>query len=129
MKRRGFLGFLGGAAVAGPSMVKQAAAASMADLSLVNMGLAAAPIGNGVPLPGGGSTDWAAGSLAKLVGRSAAEHMRRRKTVHVQGLHPDIAALRSTSLAFKVRKQQERDYWLGLENERSWLERVIAGED
>jgi hypothetical protein len=64
MKRRNFLGFLAGGVAAGPSMVKTAAAQTMADLNLHALGLAGGGGGeviSGVPV---GNNDWAARGLA-----------------------------------------------------------------
>lgn len=56
MKRRGFLGLIGGAAVAGPSMAKQAVAATLADGHLVGIATAANDfVGGGYP---DGIMDW-----------------------------------------------------------------------
>lgn len=128
MKRRGFLGLLAGGAVAGPSMVKSAAAQTMADLSLDKMGVLGGAINQGPStMPSAGSTNWAVKALADLVGRTAAEHARQRRRMNIFGLDPDIAAHRSVSLATKVRWQRLRSYADNLENERGWLEREIAG--
>ena len=127
MKRRRFLGFLAGGAIAGPGMVKSAAAQTMADLNLGALGLSAGagmapgPVGNVV-----GGSDWATRGLAELLGRTALEHAKAKREVWLQGLDADIAALGSVSLATKIRMQRERTYSAHLESQRNYFERAIA---
>jgi hypothetical protein len=131
MKRRGFFGLLAGAAVAGPGMVKEAAAASLSDLSLPTSILNS--LGDLPPQAGFGmaSTEgpsmWAAGRLAKIIGRTAAQHAYHLKRTGVHALDPDIASYRSIALHRKIRWQQERNYARDIEGERGYLEATIAG--
>jgi hypothetical protein len=131
MRRRGFLGFMGGAAVAGPSMAKQALAQSVGDLSLGGIGMSYG--GLGVPLPASmgarsiSSASWAASNLAKLVGRSAAQHAFHRKRIQPVALDPDLASYRSMSLGARISMQRDRDYERSIEQERGYLEATIAG--
>jgi len=131
MKRRGFLGFLGGAAIAGPSMAKQAVAATVADLNL-------AGLSGGIPVPdydgpvgqaigGSGAKEWAVARLAKLAIRTAEQHDYHRRSVRPNMLDPDIASYRSIALHQKIRMQRDRDYVRGLEQERASLQGAIAG--
>lgn len=123
MKRRGFLGFIGGAAVAGPSMAKAAAVQGMEAMSL----------GNAVSLsglvPGGGwatevvpteaypdelhPTDprhWVQRQLQEFMGRSAEELLEQRLGTSVHALDPDLAVSRSFSLDAKIRMQRDRNF-------------------
>jgi hypothetical protein len=133
MKRRGFFGLLAGAAVAGPGMVKEAAAATIADLSV--SGLA-----GGIPLPDWGPESiiggyastgpdhsWHIERLAKLAMRSASQHAYHRNRMNVQSLDPDLASYRSFALHQKVRLQRDRNYERSLRFERGELEAQIAG--
>lgn len=131
MKRRNFLGLLGGAAVAGPSMAKQAAANGIESL-----GVPAIPFSPGVPVGGLASAGpisqggWdplheARADLARLLGMTAAERLRLKRLQQVTTLDPDIAAMRSFSLDAKIRIQRERNVERQLENERGWIERRI----
>ena len=129
MKRRGFLGFLGGAAVAGPGMVKEAAAQTLADLSVSGVGGSlVGGLGYGVPSAQQTSmAPWAADRLAKLVGRTAAQHAFYKARTEVYKLVPDLAANRSMALHRKIGLQRDRDYERSLEGEHSSLEATIAG--
>ena len=135
MKRRGFLGFLAGGAVAAPAMAKQAAA-SMADLSLphglaMTQGLSSAA----GQLVGGYPTDpgklWSPASeaadlgqmLLDLMGRK--DHEERAAKQYINGLDPDLAVNRSMALHAKMAIQRRREYWRSVETERSWLQQRI----
>ena len=130
MKRRGFLGFLGGAAVAGPSMAKQAVSATRADMNLA--GVASTTMGlvgsqaSGAPYPEPYSDDWGM-RVAKLAMRSQAEHQERQRNQYISGLDPDLTTYRSFALHTKIAMQKKRDYWRSIENEKSWLQRRIDG--
>lgn len=121
---------IGGAAVAGPGMAKQAVAASLGDTFLSGVGGGALGWGELAPAPGissaGGGT-WAIERMAKLALRSAAQHAFHIKRQHISSLDPDLAANRSMALQMKVRLQREREYWRQLEGERGYLEAQIAG--
>lgn len=123
--RRGFLGFLAGAAVAGPGVVKQTAAATMADLQL--NGIAGTLAFDGIGHVDGGGEHWAARELAKLVGRSAAQHAFHKRRMSVHALDPDLVGYRSFSLAAKINIQRERNYANSLEDNRDYLGARIAG--
>jgi hypothetical protein len=125
MKRRGFLGFLAGGSVAGPGMVKQAASATLADMSL--QGLTTGGMGMQVPEIVDDSYNDYPTRIAKLALRSQAEHRERQRQQYVGRLDPDLATFRSFALHTKIRVQKRRDYWRGIENEKSWLQRRIEG--
>lgn len=127
MKRRGFLAFMGGAAVAGPGMAKQAATQTLADLSLAPVVGDLVPTGDSIGGSIGGSRDWQVRELAQLVGRSAAQHAFNQSRVEVTRLDPDLASYRSISLSAKIMIQRERTYWREFERNRTWLEKAIAG--
>lgn len=134
MKRRTFFGFMGGAAVAGPSMAKQAVTASLSDLGV---GLSN-PFGPSVPPSGGyevaqsgGEVEYATrrlGIFRRLVG-SREWLARRKREFQPYALDPDLARYRSFSLAAKIHIQRERDFKRWLDREANWLERRIAGEE
>lgn len=126
MKRRAFLGFLGGAAVAGPQAAKSAAQMTMADTSFAGLGLAR---NMGALAAGSESPDksWAVTSLKRLVGMSDVEVARRKRGHYVDGLDPEVASLRSVSLVHKVRMTRDRAFERRNQDERTYLEGVIAG--
>lgn len=130
MKRRGFLGFMGGAVAAGPGMAKQAAAQTLADLSIVD-GINPAP-----PLSYYGEfpprqADWAIPRLGKFkeLLKSAESLKRKHMKTPVPALDPDLANMRSISLGSKIRMQRDRNFKHWLENEGGWLQRAINGEE
>jgi hypothetical protein len=132
VKRRGFLGFLGGAAVAGPSMVKQAASARIADLNVASLsgGIGLPPWGDAAPnssIGPGGDHAWEITRLTKLLSRSAEQHDWHRKRMMVQALDPDLGSYRSMALHHKIRQQRVRNYAREFDNERTGLEAAIAG--
>ena len=121
MKRRGFLGFLGGAAVAGPGMAKAAAAQGMEAMSLGNstgllsaVGYAGEAIASNDPYPGAlhpsDPKHWVQRQLAEFMGRTAEELLEQRLNTQVHALDPDLAVNRSFSLATKVRMQRDRNF-------------------
>lgn len=134
MKRRKFLGFLGGAAVAGPGMAKAAATQGIEALSvspvmpmnMVNPGMfgtAASAISG--PVDDFDPVGWARRDLARFLGKSAEQLIRERNGIQVAMLDPDIASMRSLSLGAKVRMQRERLFERQQADERGWLERRL----
>lgn len=128
MKRRGFLGFMGGAAVAGPGMVKEAAAKTLADLSLGGIG----GFPPSSPYPSGainslGQMEWASKELAKLGLRPAAQHAFHKRRTQVHSLDPDLASYRSIALHRKISIQRERQYERELRETKSYFEATVAG--
>lgn len=121
MKRRGFLGFLGGAAVAGPGMVKGAAAQGMEAMSV---GSAAGMIDFAPDAPYYGGTasassgeippshpkHWIQRQLSEFMGATAEELQEQRLRTRVHMLDPDLATNRSYSLDAKMRIQRDRDF-------------------
>lgn len=130
MKRRNFLGFLGGAAIAGPSAAKAAVSSvGMADLAPmgINM-LGTSGVGGAPTLAWGGSTDnigYAKDGLKKLVGMTKAERERRKRNHYFQGLDPDTASLRSISLTSKIRLAKDRSFEASERDQKTYLQGVI----
>lgn len=128
MKRRGFLGFLAGGAVAGPGLAKQAVAESIGDLGIQSAGILATDPSRyySGPVPSSAPPNWIA-RLLKLNTRSQLEHAFHRKRTEVYALDPDLHSYRSFAMHAKISLQRERNYIRGLENDRSWIEGAIAG--
>lgn len=129
MKRRGFLGFLGAAAVAGPGMAKAAAAQGMEAMSI---GPTLSSMGIAINAPFGGDSikglqdeydpiAWAKRDLARFFGKSAERLLTERLQTNVAYLDPDIAGMRSLSLTTKVRMQRDRNFERAQAGERDWL--------
>jgi len=134
MKRRAFLGFLGGVAVAGPQAAKSAAEMTMADLNLPGIGLLGGSGGYGALASAGDSSvrsynhvDWAKSSLKMLTGLKTPEIERKKLEYHVHQLDPNIAALRSVALVSKIRVSRDAQFAQSQHRERSYLEGIIAG--
>jgi hypothetical protein len=133
MKRRGVLGFLGGAAVAGPSMAKQAIASGMEGLSLgtfsgLDKMAGYAVAGSMAQATGSDNYDpleWPKRELADFLGRSAADLARERLETHVGQLDPDIACMQSIALQAKIRMQRDRTFERNRAQQRGWLERQL----
>jgi len=139
MKRRSFLGFLGGAAVAGPSAAKQ----SLGDAQLKHMGF---PHGTGALVSSKAETDSAAMALEvatskPTMGRlkSFVAWIRKRGVPDFQmgeiqavmqqmksdGLDADLAVLVSMSPVNKARIQRARNYDRALDR---MLMRVVSSK-
>lgn len=129
MNRRGFLGFLGVAAAAGPQGARSAASMSLGDLAVPTTGLSfptstssgaisSAPYDHKV---------WAAGQLKALLGLSNGQRERDRRNWSVSGLEPEIASLRSVALHTKIRMTRDRQYERDQMRQRDYLEGVVSG--
>lgn len=111
MKRRFFLGLLGGTAAAGPAMVQEAVSPVLAQAGFAGAGAVAgaAPIEIEPPATG------AIGKVIRILRRSGIpawkmrELQRRANYERRFGIDPDIAALRSVSPGWKARKQRRRN--------------------
>lgn len=133
MKRRGFLGFMGGAVVAGPSMAKQAAqtvgieAMSLGsiapdyDLSAGSYGVSGGPANAEYD-----HGQWLKDRIAEVSGISNEERARRMASIHPSTLDPDLAVNRSMSLQFKVREQKRRILERSMAAEHFSLSRDLA---
>lgn len=132
MKRRGFLGLIGGAAVAGPSMAKQAVASVGLDaMELPSMG-SIGGVGSHYesqlpPNPNGENHhDWLVSALKSVTGMSDQERRERISSQHVTHLDPDLAVNRSFSLSFKIHEQKRRNFEAWRKGETSWLQKQLA---
>ena len=132
MKRRGFLGFMGGAAVAGPSALKKAAEdmvglSRSAALSPGVGGFGALEYG---PQPGDANALTGFLREHKLLGRIRNLTVDQRnellRRTWVDRLDPDLASYASFSLSAKIALQRERNVDTRLAHRKGWLERVIA---
>lgn len=139
LKRRGFLGVLGGAAVSGPAMAKQAvaqAAAGLDGLSLTGLGTTAGYVSVGDAVIntqtgnyGGVEYDhgnWLLEQLSKLTGLSDEDKAERMDRVYVQNLDPDLAVNRSYSLSAKLQIQKKRNYDRELKREIKDTRKYLA---
>ena len=134
MKRRGFLGSVVGAAVAGPSMAKQAIASGMEGLNLGGVEM----LEKGVSIGGMGYAsatnaadgsydplEWPKRELSDFLGRSASDLLRERLETRVHQLDPDIACMQSIALQAKIRMQRDRTFERNRARQRGWLERQL----
>ena len=135
MRRRGFLGSVVGAAVAGPSMAKQAIASGLEGLSMGQTGLGALASASSyglnetqqypVPQEEYDPVAWAKRDLAEFIGRSAADLARERMETGVDRLDPDLACMQSIALQAKLRIQRDRNFERNRQQHQNWLERRL----
>ena len=137
MRRRGFIGSFVGAAVAGPSMAKQAIASGLEGLSLGGqtgmgtLGIAGSYGLNAanqfaVPQEEYDPVAWAKRDLAEFIGRSAADLSRERMETGVDRIDPDLACMQSIALQAKLRIQRDRNFERNRQQHQNWLERRLA---
>ena len=130
MKRRAFFGFLGGAAVAGPSVVKTAATMTPADLNLGRLGISAG-LGGQPGLVGSGTasghTSWAKDRLKQISGLSKIEKEMLKRQAYFNDLDPQVASLRSVALVHRIRMSRDISFERSEEREKSYLQGVIEG--
>lgn len=118
MKRRGFLGLMGGALAAGPSMAKEAVA-GLESLAVpgqiagaeefVKSGWGSTSIG-GYPVDADHSHgDWLREEIAKITGMTDQRKREIMANMTVRHLDPDLAVNRSFSLSAKVEMQKRRE--------------------
>lgn len=126
MKRRGFLGLLGGAVAAGPAGVADAVTPQA--LKLRHLGIAGtlARVDEASPSDAG-RADWAKQRLKKLLGWGSEAREMRRRRYWLEGLEPDVAALRSVALSQKVRISRRIAFERDEAQQKTYLEGVIAG--
>jgi hypothetical protein len=132
MKRRAFLGFLGGAAIAGPSVAKTATQAAVTDLSLNKMGIAggiydAPSLGQGIASDALSHVSWAKNRIKDIAGMSQAERAMRKRQYFTSDLDANVASMRSVSLVNKIRISRDVQFERSEVREKSYLEGVIAG--
>lgn len=132
MKRRGFLGFLGGAAVAGPSMAQHAVAQGIEAMALPVL-----PFGGPEGYPTGGMgidasgrpydhAEWLRDRITQVMGISEEERRDRINGWNVVSLDPDLAVNRSFSLAAKVQMQKRRNFERSIASEHRSLVRELT---
>lgn len=127
MKRRKFLGFLGGAAVAGPAAAQTAATAAMSDLAIaggVGFGAPSAPMVD-MSIGPSDNTSWAKEQLNRLLGRSAVERAMRKQRHGIYSLDPHYAACRSISLVNKIRMSRDADFERSECREKTYYQGVV----
>ena len=130
MKRRAFLGFLGGAAVAGPQAAASAAQAAQAEFQGLQTGMGMqgwSAAGAQCIEPASSFEDWPKLKLARLLGMSKEAVDRERREMQLSGLDPDVACLHSVSLGRKIEMSRWRQYDRSRRRERSYLQGVIDG--
>ena len=128
MKRRAFLGFLGGAAVAGPAAAKSAGEMALSDLTLGS----AAQYANAVSattagLYPGNDRSWEKEQLKRLVGKTAEQASYERQRHMISALDPCVGTLRSVALHRKIEMSRILSYDREQRKERTWLEACISG--
>lgn len=106
MKRRAFLGFLGGAAVSGPTVAK-AAAADMTSLALPAVGSSFPPAVGGLA---SSDNSWAKNALKRLIGKTAEQIAYEKRDLHIGMLDPNVACLRSVALRHKIEMSRDITY-------------------
>lgn len=137
MKRRGFLGLMGGALAAGPSMAKEAVA-GLESLA-VPKGLSAGYENTIEPVDAwqmGNSTiswgddkdhgDWLRDRLKELAGITDKDKQERLARMRVYEIDPDLQANRSFSLSAKIHLQKRRDLERELANEKRSISFQLA---
>ncbi len=139
MKRRNFLGFLGGAAVAGPGMAKAAASKMAEDLALRHGSSMLGGFNNLAPMGMGEVASGSGGSinaivrandmLRKIMGMTAAERAKHKARMHVGALDPDLANYRSLSIGARMDMQRERNLERHLNERRGMWERLSIGQN
>lgn len=129
MKRRSFLGFLGGAVASGPSAVTSVAEVSN-KLSLDGL---ATPKPHTPPLSWkfpilSDPKEFAKRSLLEEFEECLPEHLERKRSEHkVSALDPNIASLRSVSLSSKIRMTRDFDFERSRERRKHYLMGIIEG--
>ena len=129
MNRRGFFGLLGGAAVAGPSVAKSAAEMGMADLAMpgVHLGGSYGDYSKQAVCTEKNSSERAAKYLERLLGKSDDQIARETRETYVSALDPDVASLRSMTLASKIRLQKRVQYERNRQREIENYRGILAG--
>ncbi len=127
MKRRAFLGFLGGAAASGPALAKSAASASLADLSIPNALSGGVGFVSNATASMMDDTGWAKDRLTHILGKTATQIAFERRRHHIGALDPNIGALRSVSLQSKIEWSRSLSYDRNAREEKSYFQAVVEG--
>lgn len=124
MKRRAFLGFLGGAAAAGPKAMADAAA-----MSELRMGKSWGPLTPtfAPAVPDVDRLSWQKKALKRLLGMSAQEKEFRRANFTISEIEPEVAVLRSMAFTSKIRRSRDIAFERSQAHEIGWLEARITG--
>jgi hypothetical protein len=132
MKRRGFLGFLGGAAVAGPGMAKEMAAKAAMELSGTGMSTLGSYIGGGAVQEAGYAIqapsflERARASVQLLRGLTSDQRAElRRRVGDVRNLDPDLASYHSMSMGARIEIQRDRNVEAYLRSRKTWWQGVV----
>lgn len=125
MNRRSVLGFLGLGAAAGPIAAKSAAQMTLGDLGLDGVSQVVGYASE--PGKAGSSAASAASTLARMAMMSDAARRQQKRAHYLQGLEPDIAALRSVNLRTKIRMSRDIQFERYVREQRGYLEGIIAG--
>ena len=124
MKRRSFLQ----AVVAVVAAPKAAPSAGIRSLYVSEVGAVSALANAGMPeAPVTGDTGWAVTRLAKLKALSALQLGEQKNRFNIHALDTDTAALRSMSLANKVRRSTTIQFNAHHRDRMTRLERIILG--
>lgn len=125
MNRRSFLKFIPAVGLASKTAAKEAIAkASGVDFGL--SGFNEIPSGPGLS---GAAVDrgWALKKLAEVLDGTYRDKLAENTIVG--RLDPDLAAMQSMSISARVFIQKERLIERAVKSERTWLERIIRGEE
>lgn len=135
MKRRNFLGFLGGAAVGGKQVaakaIESAAALSLPDVAIKTGDLASGSAGIGGPSIDPAYRAMRVKQIAKeLVGfRKSKSKLIEEARLQMHDspfrLEPDLHSLRSMSLTRKIHIQRDADLLRQINRQKSWLQREL----
>lgn len=126
MKRRSFMGLLGGVVGAGPKgVVKLAAPASM-ESALGLAGISAMGGGDTSPDVGmGDSTHYAKRVLQRLALPGSLKEKIQRDRHWISALDADTASLRSVSMGRKIAMSRRIQYDQHLRQQRTWYQGVV----
>lgn len=128
MKRRAFLGFLGGAVASGPAAAKTAAQMTLADLSPGPTAYLSNSLGESAQAPDDG--EWrvarATDRLKQILGMTDTARAMAKKRHYISALDPGIASLRSVTLHRKIEMSRAVDFERQQHNEKTYLEGFLA---
>ena len=123
LRRRSFLGLVGGAIAAPKAVVTQ----GMEALNIGNLGLLGQLQDGEVYPSASGNNNWAVKQLAKRAARKFFDIERERNEFRIHEMDANTHALRSVSLVNKIRISRDRQFEIYEEKQGDYLNRVIAG--